>query len=153
MTSAGRYITMIACVAGLWACINGYSHADTIGVPMVTIYPGEVISESQIKERPAGPDDMPSALVRADMIGKTARRTLLPDRPVMSSFVETAQLVRTGAQVRLVYEDGDLTILSSGMALQNGIMGDMVRVRNLQSGQIISGAVMGNGTVRVGGGL
>jgi flagella basal body P-ring formation protein FlgA len=40
-------------------------------------------------------------------------------------------------------------ITAQGVALQNGGLGEIVRARNLDSGIIISGTVMQDGTLRV----
>ncbi|TIW44389.1 MAG: flagella basal body P-ring formation protein FlgA, partial [Mesorhizobium sp.] len=45
---------------------------------------------------------------------------------------------------------GALTISASGVTLQPGAAGDLVKVRNVDSGKIISGTVMGDGTIMVG---
>ncbi len=54
--------------------------------------------------------------------------------------------------MNLVYSEGGLVIVTSGAALQDGSIGDVVRVRNSDSGVTVSGAVQPDGSVRVGGG-
>jgi flagellar basal body P-ring formation protein FlgA len=53
--------------------------------------------------------------------------------------------------VRLIYADGGLLIMTSGAALQDGSIGEVVRVRNSDSGVTVSGAVQPDGSVKVGG--
>jgi flagella basal body P-ring formation protein FlgA len=60
--------------------------------------------------------------------------------------------VANGAEVRLIYAEGGLLIVTSGMALQEGSAGDLIRVRNIDSGVTISGVVQPDGTVMVGAG-
>ena len=55
------------------------------------------------------------------------------------------------ATVNLVYSDGDLSISAVGMALQDGAVGDFVRVRNDDSGITVTGVVQPDGDVRVSG--
>jgi len=50
-----------------------------------------------------------------------------------------------------VFEEGGLTITTNAMALQNGGIGDLVSLRNVDSGTIIKGTVASNGTVRLAG--
>ena len=63
-----------------------------------------------------------------------------------------AKLVSNGAEVKLVFSEGDLVIMTTGAALQDGSIGDIVRVRNDDSGVTVSGAVQPDGSVRVSGG-
>jgi len=60
--------------------------------------------------------------------------------------------VRNGAAVRIEYRDGALTIAVAGEALQDGGVGDFVKLRNADSGVTVSGQVQADGTVQVSGG-
>lgn len=54
--------------------------------------------------------------------------------------------------MKLIYADGGLLIMTTGAALQDGSIGEVVRVRNTDSGVTVSGAVQPDGSVKVGGG-
>jgi flagella basal body P-ring formation protein FlgA len=86
------------------------------------------------------------------VIGKMARRTLLPGTAIPLAGIDVPRLVVNGAQVTLVYIDGGLSISAVGMALQDGAAGDAVKVRNDDSGVTITGVVQPDGAVRVSGG-
>jgi flagella basal body P-ring formation protein FlgA len=86
------------------------------------------------------------------VIGKMARRTLLPGTAIPLAGVDVPRLVVNGAQVDLVYIDGGLSISAVGMALQDGAAGDSVKVRNDDSGVTVTGVVQPDGAVRVSGG-
>ena len=51
----------------------------------------------------------------------------------------------------MVFVAGALTISATAVTLQPGAAGDQVKVRNVDSGKILSGTVMADGTIRVGG--
>ena len=68
------------------------------------------------------------------------------------SGVSNRKLVSNGAEVKLVYTEGGLTIMTTGSALQDGLVGDIVQVRNNDSGVTVSGAVQPDGSVEVSGG-
>ena len=89
---------------------------------------------------------------RALIVGKVARLTLLPGHAIPFAGVSNRKLVANGSEVRLVYAEGDLLIMTTGAALQDGSIGDVVRVRNSDSGVTVSGAVQPDGSVNVGGG-
>ncbi|MGH6799566.1 MAG: flagellar basal body P-ring formation chaperone FlgA [Roseiarcus sp.] len=68
------------------------------------------------------------------------------------SGVANRKLVSNGEEVKLVFSEGGLVIMTTGAALQDGSIGDIVRVRNSDSGVTVSGAVQPDGSVRVSGG-
>lgn len=125
-------------------------------VPKLTIYPGDTIGEDWLADREFTRDFVAArpALVdsRDAIVGKVARRTLLPGAPVPASAVSERKLVTQGTKVRLVFEEGGLAIVAHGTALQSGSAGAIVRVRNLDSGVTVTGTVQNDGSIRVSGG-
>jgi flagella basal body P-ring formation protein FlgA len=77
---------------------------------------------------------------------------LLPGRAIPTVAVEEPRAVSTGTLVQLIYENDGLTIVTTAQALQNGFVGQVVQVRNVESGTIVSGLVQADGSVRVNGG-
>jgi flagella basal body P-ring formation protein FlgA len=89
---------------------------------------------------------------RSLIVGKVARLTLLPGHAIPFYGVSNRKLVANGSEVKLIYSEGGLVIMTTGAALQDGSIGDIVRVRNSDSGVTVSGAVQPDGSVRVSGG-
>ena len=52
----------------------------------------------------------------------------------------------------MVYIDGGLQIVTTGAAMQDGAVGDYIKLRNVDSGVVVSGQVQADGTVLVSGG-
>ena len=123
-------------------------------VPSQVIYPGDRITETALTDSTdAANASAPGAVWnRADLVGKVARRTLLPGRPIPAIAVEEPRAVSVGGPAALVYEQGGISIVTTGQALQNGYVGQVVQVRNLDSGLVVSGAVQADGSVTVNGG-
>ncbi len=147
-----RAAAVLAGFALLAAAGPALAQQATTVVPKRVIYPGEVIDASQIDEvaftpRPLG---ITIAMVPEDVEGKVARRTLLPGRLIPLNFLREAYAVEPGNPVSVVYVSGALTISITGVPLQSGAAGDQIRVRNVDSGAILTGTVMADGTVRVG---
>ena len=93
-----------------------------------TIYPGEIIREPMIADADF-PDALASAAYatsRAQLIGKVARRTLLPGQAIPTNAVGEPKLVTIGAMVRVVYQEDGLTISTYSSALQAFFFFDMV---------------------------
>lgn len=89
---------------------------------------------------------------RALIVGKVARLTLLPGHAIPFAGVASRKLVSNGLEVRLVVSEGGLLITMTGAAMQDGLAGDIVTVRNSDSGVTVSGSVQPEGTASVGGG-
>jgi len=135
------------------ACAPACAAPRGAPVPAQVIYPGDRITESMLVDSEPAQNPTPGAIWdRADLVGKVARRTLLPGRPIPLIAVEEPRAVSTGGQVQLVYRQEGLTIVTTAQALQNGYVGQVVQVRNLDSGLVVSGVVQPDGAVRVNGG-
>ncbi len=119
-------------------------------VPVAVIYPGEVIRESMLVERPFGVGSGGSvAETKNALVGKVARRTLLPDQPIPPIAVDAPKVVSINAQVKIVFDEGGMVIIAYGSALQPGAVGDLIRVRNQDSGLVVTGRVQADGSIRV----
>jgi flagella basal body P-ring formation protein FlgA len=121
-------------------------------VPRVTIYPGDAISDEQLTQRAFIAHTVARSTVhetREGLIGKVARRTLLPGQPIPVNGIRDPYVVTQGKTAVVVFEAGGLTITTNAMALQNGGIGDVVSLKNVDSGIIIKGTVAPDGTVRL----
>ena len=81
-----------------------------------------------------------------------ARRTLLPGEMIALASVDNPRLVKVGGNVRIIYADQGLQISATGVAQQAGALGEIIRVRNQDSGLFVSGRVQADGSVLVGDG-
>jgi len=125
----------------------------TMPVPTITIYPGETIKEGVIVERDFSAGmvaNLPVVEAPRLLIGKVARRTLLPGQLIPRNAVEEARLVERGKPIQVVFKEAGMTIVTVASPLQSGGLGEMVQARNLDSGVTIVGTVQADGTLRVG---
>jgi flagella basal body P-ring formation protein FlgA len=115
------------------------------------IMKGEVVKASDIyKTQISGAKYRSDYLTENDeIVGKTAKRSLMAHTPISSSLLQTENLITNNQTVTVIYEQGGLELKLTAKALQDGVAGDMVQVKNLRSGAIISGVVTGKNTVRV----
>ena len=68
---------------------------------------------------------------------------LTPDK------LASVKLVRNGELVQLVSASSQVQVAARGKALNDGTQGNTVRVRNLSSGRVVEGRVIGLGKVAV----
>ena len=145
-----RGLPACAALLALWA--PPAAAGQFVPVPAVVIYPGDVIRDGMLAEVEM-PDDFAgraaAVLDRGALVNKTSRRTLLPNLPIPKNAVGEPKVVALNAMVRVVYSEGGLTISTYGSALQAGAVGDVIPVRNLESGLTVAGAIGGDGAVHV----
>jgi flagella basal body P-ring formation protein FlgA len=150
-----RPILQAAIVALAAACTSPCLAQETgIPTPKAIIYPGDVILDEMLIDVPNVARDGSGPFVdsRSLIVGKVARLTLLPGHAIPFSGVSNRKVVSNGAEVKLIFSEGGLVIMTTGSALQDGSIGDIVRVRNDDSGVTVSGAVQPDGSVQVSGG-
>jgi flagella basal body P-ring formation protein FlgA len=121
-------------------------------VPAVSIRAGELIRDDMITERAFAPNLLGVALFiegRQTLVGRMARRSLLPGQPIPTNAVDEPWAVARGAIVKVIVEDSGLSIVTYGSAMQSGAAGTLIPVRNTDTGVIIRGIVQPDGTVKV----
>jgi flagella basal body P-ring formation protein FlgA len=126
---------------------------EVVLIPNRVIYPGETIDFAVLKEVTLKPGRIipPAVVFRAPEIeGKVAKRTLLPGRYIPAAALREAWLVEQGAPVQVMFVSGALTISATAVTLQSGAAGDLVKVRNIDTGKVFTGIVMADGSIRVG---
>ncbi|WP_449235530.1 flagellar basal body P-ring formation chaperone FlgA [Azospirillum doebereinerae] len=122
-------------------------------VPVRRIRPGEIIEAADLTlvrmplER-AGAGFVQSAEA---LVGLSPRRQMPAGRLVLVGSVGMPIVVQRNRHVTLVYEDGPLVLAARGRALQEGGVGDLVRVMNVASSTVVTGTVTGAETVSVNG--
>ncbi|MBO9122690.1 MULTISPECIES: flagellar basal body P-ring formation chaperone FlgA [unclassified Rhizobium] len=120
-------------------------------IPTTIIYPGETISSAQLQEvevtNPNLQGDYAKTIGQVD--GMISKRTLLPGQSISISALREPFTVTRGSQTRLIFTVGPMAISAAGSPLEDGMTGQMIRVRNMDSGVIVSGTVLANGTIHV----
>lgn len=125
---------------------GGSAFAQTVE-PARPIRANSLISEGDLTMTE---DNVPGALSDiADAAGKEAKVTLYPGRPILFDQVGPPALIERNQQVHMNYADGPLSISTEGRALERGGVGEVIRVMNLTSKQIVSGAVAADGSIKV----
>jgi len=117
------------------------------------VYPGEMVSGDMLEEVElvrAGRNLSSFTLQSQGVTGKVARRTLLPGRLIQADALREPFLVETGEPAIASFVAGPLTITATVVPLEPGSAGDMIKVRNADSGRVFSGTVLADGTIHVG---
>ena len=122
--------------------------------PKAVVYPGDLVSESmvvklrfRVRPRSGG------TFVREfdQIVNMVARRTLVPGRPIHLSSLREPHVVKRGDSLTMIFSNAGLSIVGTVVALQPGATGKTIRVRNPDTGAVITGVVQADGTIRAGG--
>lgn len=153
LNRVGKMVRGLAAVLlVLVAAADAAAEEKRLPVPAVSIRAGELIRDDMITERAFAPNVLGVAMfieARQILVGRMARRALLPGQPIPTNSVEDPWTVARGAMVKVVVEDSGLSIVTYGAAMQSGAAGALIPVRNTDTGVIIRGVVQPDGTVRV----
>ena len=146
-----RKVALLA--AAVMAASAGMALAqEIVFIPNRVIYPGETITMDALKEVTLKPGKIiPPAVAIApvDLDGKVAVRTLLPGRYIQANGIREPWVVERGASVQMIFVSGGLTISAAAITLQPGAAGEFIKVRNVDSGKVLTGTVMADGSIMV----
>ncbi len=95
------------------------------------------------------PPEERDAMRRAvKLIGMEAVRTIYRGQPLQETELRKPTLVKRNAIVQMEFAKGPMSISAEGRALDQGGMGDRIRVMNLASRRIVIATVTGTDNVR-----
>ncbi|WP_390919864.1 flagellar basal body P-ring formation chaperone FlgA [Neorhizobium turbinariae] len=151
MIGAGAARLLMAALVAAASFAPAAAQMRTAVVPTQTIYPGEEIMPGMVQEVEVTNPHLTGDYTTKtrQVVGMVAKRTLLPGRTVPVSALREAFAVTRGKAVRLMFTVGSMTISAQGAPLENAAVGDLIRVRNIDSGVTVSGTVMADGSVQV----
>ncbi len=125
----------------------------TVKVPVVTrrmgretVIRADDVTMKRVRESDASGDVVTT---RDKLVGKAAQRLLQPGEPVSSNAVGAPIAVENGQTVTLVLRRGGMLLTVRGKAVEEGAIGDTIRVMNTMSNNTVEGTVRRNGTVAV----
>jgi flagellar basal body P-ring formation protein FlgA len=81
--------------------------------------------------------------------GQQAAHAIEVNEILTQKSLERPTLMRRGSPVTLIYETRMLRVESPGLAVEGGKIGDMIQVKNPNSGKLLRGVVIDERTVRV----
>ena len=115
------------------------------------VMPGEVIQQSDISwiKFPAKRLTARSVLSSVDLVGMTVRRPARTDKPITTADIVTPIAIAKGEAVTMMVRTKSLVLTAAGRALENGGIGDTIRVLNPKSRQTIDAKIVRAGQVEV----
>ena len=123
-----------------------------VPVPNRRIRAGEVIGAGDVQWVAMREQTIPDSAVGVaeEMIGRTPRRNLAPGAPVLAGDLKRPAIIAKGAPVMLVLIQPNMRLTARGRSLEEGGVGDTIRVINEQSRMNVVGVILPDGQVAVG---
>lgn len=143
-------------------CIEQTNHW-TLYVPIkitvlktVLVSRNTLIKGKQVKDEDIYETEMDSQKLKlgyftkkSDLIGLICKHDIAADNPFTPYNIELAKLIHKGEEVTIMATDNNLTVSMAGIALNEGSLGDMVKIKNLSSKRVIEAQVTGEKNVKV----
>ena len=111
----------------------------------------KIITSDDFVEKSAEIPDLRAAYARhpEDILGKASRRSFSPGEPLIREAFLDPFLVRHGETVQLRLERNGILLVSQARAEQDGRLGQIIMVRNLDFSSTLKAQVTGRATVRM----
>ncbi len=84
-----------------------------------------------------------------DVVGKTLRTDIKPNTAITRNMIKIIPVVKRRKPVKIVFKDDLMRITTVGVSEQDGMLGDLVKVRNVSSREMIYARVIGGAMVSV----
>lgn len=112
---------------------------------------GDMIRDEDVIYREMDISRLPGVLIldKKLLVGREATRSLVQGVPIRPDYIRTPPATRRGSDVVLRFHMRGLTMETAGRAMEDGQVGDTIRVINSHSNAVISGTVLESGLVAV----
>jgi flagella basal body P-ring formation protein FlgA len=108
-----------------------------------------ILPEAVVQAIPDVSPPKEAFLESAAVIGLETQRTIKQGEPITSKDVSVPLLVQAGDIVVIEALSGAITVKTLGVALQNGKLGDVIQVENIESRKEIMARIVTQGVVRL----
>ncbi|WP_343559779.1 flagellar basal body P-ring formation chaperone FlgA [Kiloniella sp. b19] len=123
----------------------------SVPVPVRPLRSGDIITAGDLEWHLVSLNkvDRTSIQNMDDLIGKYARRTLRTETPIKATDVDSVKAVLKNKTITMQVISGALTLTATGRALEDGAIGDTIRIMNNQTNQVVLGTINASGSAEV----
>ena len=112
---------------------------------------GTVLKSSLIKYRKIDVTKYHNLITTPSILsGGKLLRNMKEGEPFVKYSIKPKTVVKRRRRVTIVVKMGNIRAKAYGIAMQNGALGEMIKVKNVRSGKIVKGIVTATGEVTVG---
>ena len=84
-----------------------------------------------------------------DLIGKRAIRPILPNIPITAEMIDNPPLIKKGDFIKVSVQSGNLHVVTKGVAKEDGYVGKVIKIKNIDSNKELYGKVEDSTTVKI----
>ena len=84
-----------------------------------------------------------------DVIDKQPYSDIRQNMEIKRNMLRSAKTIKRGKMVKIVLENGPLTIMTVGLSEEDGSRGDFIKVKNISSNKIVHAKVIDDSSVRI----
>ncbi len=132
--------------------LSGFAQ-DMIAVPVPVhrLPPGSIIQtqDLRIARVRTGLAHRDVARSPDQAIGQTLRRQAIPGQPLALADLARTPVIQKGARITMRLHAPGLAMAATGQALEAGILGEHIRVRNIGSRAVVEAEIIGPDVVRI----
>jgi flagella basal body P-ring formation protein FlgA len=123
----------------------------TVATPVRWIKPKEIVRAEDVIAMTVNVPSLTHDFILDlnDVIGKEVLRPLPPRQPIRKALLDDPPIIRKGDRVMLEVRQGGLLVQAVGLAKATGKLGDIIPVKNQNSGREVVGRIVGAGLVEV----
>ena len=126
---------------------------DRVLVSIADISPESTLSSANVRLEERAVETAPAATLTDFSVleGRVAARVIRRGTVIMPNMLTSPLVLRVGSPVHIVVHSGGISLRAEGIAMEQGRIGRLIRVRNVRSGKVLRGRVIDEETVEVSG--
>ena len=126
---------------------------DRVLVSIADISPESTLSSANVRLEERAVETAPAATLTDFSVleGRVAARVIRRGTVIMPNMLTSPLVLRVGSPVHIVAHSGGISLRADGVAMEQGRIGSLIRVRNVRSGRVLRGRVIDEETVEVSG--
>ncbi|MDN3513551.1 MAG: flagellar basal body P-ring formation chaperone FlgA [Candidatus Brocadia sp.] len=86
---------------------------------------------------------------KEDLIGKRAVRAIQPNTPITADIVDNPPAIKKGDFIKVFVQTGNLHVVTKGVAKEDGYLGKIIRIKNIDSNKELYGKVEDSTSVKI----
>ena len=150
----GRITIKVSCETDIsWSIYVPLTVVSDVTVVKVnrTLPRGTILNQRDLQELLVrrAPGHLPIINHIEEAIGSALKRPINEGTELQHSMLEAPVIIKRGDQTVIEAGNDRFTVRMTGRALQNGAVGDQIRVQNLASKRTVQGQVQANGKIAI----
>ena len=114
---------------------------------------GDVIQQSDVTTMKMRIDSLNSEYASElnEVVGMQAKTYIAAGKMFKINEITSPNVIKNNDPVNIIYSSGVINLKTVGVAMGNGAVGDMIKVKNSSSGVVLLGQIVSKNTVKIGG--